>query len=356
MTLAASGVLSMGGTTETRSINLELYRSATSTIDLNDSEARYLANVFSGNISMSDFYNKTYFIFGQEEFTSPGTYDWTCPAEVTSVSVLCIGAGGGGDAGSDLIGVGGGGGGGALAFRNNIPVVPGQTYSVVVGAAGSGQITTGGSTVQESTDGESSNAFSCIAGGGKRGTRTTVGVGISSQNAAGGSTAGIFTGGFAGGTGGTVDTSNLGFRGPGGGGAAGYAGIGGAGARGQRSSGTPTSAAGFSGAAGAGGGAGGGGSGFSSDVVRIATGALGGGVGLYGQGTSGAGGTAGSASTPAQSGGDGSEGSAGFYGAGGAGGVGTADNRFALDGITGAVRIIWPGIIRRYPTTQTQNA
>jgi len=356
MTLAASGVMSMGGSTQGRSINLELYRSATSTLDLNDSEARYLANVPSGNISMSDFYNKTYFIFGQEEFTSPGTYNWLCPAEVTSVSVLCVGGGGGGDAGSDLIGVGGGGGGGALAFRNNITVIPGQTYSITVGSGGFGQITTGGTTIQESTDGESSSAFSCIAGGGRKGTRTSGGVGITGQNAAGGAVSGVFDGGFAGGAGGTIDTTNLGFRGPGGGGAAGYAGIGGAGARGQRPPGTPTSAAGFSGTAGQGGGGGGGGSGFSNDVIRVATGALGGGVGLYGQGTSGAGGAGGSSVVPAQNGGDGSGGSSGFYGAGGAGGVGTADNRSGMDGINGAVRIIWPGIVRRYPTTQTQNA
>eukprot|EP00047_Mylnosiga_fluctuans_P024645 m.166012 g.166012 ORF g.166012 m.166012 type:complete len:97 (-) comp9897_c1_seq16:77-367(-) len=36
------------------------------------------------------------------------------------------------------VGGGYGGGGGGLGWKNNIPVVPGQSYTVVVGAGGSG--------------------------------------------------------------------------------------------------------------------------------------------------------------------------------------------------------------------------
>jgi hypothetical protein len=32
---------------------------------------------------------------GQQEYTTPGTYTWTVPAEVTSISVVCVGGGGG---------------------------------------------------------------------------------------------------------------------------------------------------------------------------------------------------------------------------------------------------------------------
>ena len=62
MTLAASGTLSIGGTTANRSINLELGRSATATSSLGEASLRTLAGV-SGNstISISNFYGKSNF-------------------------------------------------------------------------------------------------------------------------------------------------------------------------------------------------------------------------------------------------------------------------------------------------------
>ena len=357
MTLASSGSMSFGGSTIGRSINYELGRSFTSTLDLDDSDARTLANVLSGNISLSNFYDKTFFVIGQEEYTSPGTYTWICPEGVSSISVVVVGGGGGGDAGSDIITTGGGGAGGALAYRNNVSVIEGQSYQISVGSGGIGQITTNGTTIQESTDGETSSAFSCIAGGGKKGTRTAGGIGIGSTTAAGGLLSGVYDGGGAGGTGGTIDTSPIGFRSTGGGGAGGYSGAGGAGARGQRFTGTPSTSIGYPGAPAVtnSGGGGCGGSGYQSDTVRISVGGNGGGVGIYGKGVTGAGGVGGSSTSPVQPGTDGSGGSFGYFGGGGAGGVGTADNRSASNGIPGAIRIIWPGIIRRFPETRTQN-
>jgi len=35
-------------------------------------------------------------IYGQEAFTTPGTYTWIAPAGVTSVAVVCVGGGGAG--------------------------------------------------------------------------------------------------------------------------------------------------------------------------------------------------------------------------------------------------------------------
>ena len=66
---------------------------------------------------------------GQQEFTTPGTYTFTVPSGVTSVSVVCVGAGGAGGAY--------GAGGGSLAYKNNITVTPGQSHTVVVGATNS---------------------------------------------------------------------------------------------------------------------------------------------------------------------------------------------------------------------------
>ena len=62
------------------------------------------------------------------------TTTWTAPAGVTSVSVLVVGAGG--YNASISAGGTGGGGGGALAYKNNITVVPGTSYNVVAGAPG----------------------------------------------------------------------------------------------------------------------------------------------------------------------------------------------------------------------------
>ncbi len=61
MALASSGTISMGGSTSTRSINLELGQSASASISLNDSNARALAGVPSGSISISNFYGKSSF-------------------------------------------------------------------------------------------------------------------------------------------------------------------------------------------------------------------------------------------------------------------------------------------------------
>ena len=76
--------------------------------------------------------------------TSSGS--WTAPAGVTSVTVEVWGgggAGGGQDQGSDG---GGGGGGGGYSKKNTVTVIPGNSYTVSVGAGGAGVTSgTGGS-------------------------------------------------------------------------------------------------------------------------------------------------------------------------------------------------------------------
>ncbi len=60
MTLAASGAMSLGGTTTDRSVAVELGRNATDQISLDDATVRVLAGVSSGAINLStDFYGKT---------------------------------------------------------------------------------------------------------------------------------------------------------------------------------------------------------------------------------------------------------------------------------------------------------
>lgn len=94
---------------------------------------------------------------------TPGSGNWTVPDGVTSICIVCIGAGGGGDATSgDTVG----GGGGALAYRNNIAVTPGQQLPYTVGAAGA----------WEQAGGDTSIA-GCVAGGGGGSTGTNIGAG-----------------------------------------------------------------------------------------------------------------------------------------------------------------------------------
>ena len=80
------------------------------------------------------------FAYGEESYTTPGTYSWIAPANVTSVCVVCIGGGGRGETGvnnnAPLDGYRYGGGGGGLGWKNNIPVTPGQSYVVTVGVGG----------------------------------------------------------------------------------------------------------------------------------------------------------------------------------------------------------------------------
>ena len=75
----------------------------------------------------------------QVNLTNPGieppeSFYWLCPPGVTNISVLCIGGGGGGSTGDNYES----GAGGGLGWKNNITVVPGQSYEFQVGEYGNG--------------------------------------------------------------------------------------------------------------------------------------------------------------------------------------------------------------------------
>ena len=74
MTLAATGAISLGGSTATRSVNLELGVSGTAAITMNDANPRVLAekNTAQSQISMADFYNKS-----KNSSTVPLTVTWS---------------------------------------------------------------------------------------------------------------------------------------------------------------------------------------------------------------------------------------------------------------------------------------
>lgn len=278
--------------------------------------------------------------------TGTGTFNWTAPAGVTSVSVVCISGGGTGGPNG-----GGGGGGGGLAYINNYTVVPGNVYAVVAGA--------GALYVGATSSGTSyfvSSAVVSVTGGGN-GSSTTNGSGGLVQAGTG----------FQGGSGGTGVAT---YSGGGGGGAGGYTAAGGAGGS---VNGTFPSINGVAGASSTGGGGGGGSSGSgSTSGGSFGVGGPGGGTGLAGTGNNGAGApaTAGSTGTIHGSGGGGGSTSvstgfpggtsgtgnvAGFGGNfGGGGGAGDGNANGGSDGGPGAVRIIWATTgTRAYPSTNT---
>ena len=265
---------------------------------------------------------------GQAEFTTTGSQSWVVPDGVRSISVVCVGGGEGG-------GTTHGGYGGNLRYKNTISVTPGETLDILVGPGGVGHSST---TTSRGGDGTDSSV--------KRSTTTLV-------LARGGHSASteVYDGGGTGGVGdvpyavtspyGTVN------HGGGGGGAGGYSGNGGN----ARSSG-------------AGGGGGGGGrttaSAIYSDINDYyfgRPGSGGGGVGLQGQGASGAG-----SSTSTGKGGSGGSDAVlkvgGTYGGGAGGGytrVVYSPNAAGGAGTQGAVRIIWPGDERLFPSTRTSD-
>ena len=239
---------------------------------------------------------------GQQAYTTPGTYSWVAPAGVTSVSVVAVGGGGWCVYGNYR------GGGGGLGYTNNIAVTPGSSYSVVVGAKATAQF--GGYSSFNS------NARPCAGPGGPPGYR----------------------GGYTGDGGGFGGFSCLG-----GGGAGGYSGNGGKGGTG------PT--------AGSGGGGGGGGAGgyfLCGCCAYTSPAGAGGGVGLLGQGANGAAGACrcGQLNASGGTGGAGSGGSGSSYGGGGGYSFGGGSGN---TGGGGAVRIIWPGTSRQFPSTNTGN-
>jgi hypothetical protein len=260
---------------------------------------------------------------GQAEYITAGTFQWVCPEGVTSVCVVAIGGGGGGVAYTSGTYSMNGGTGGGLGWKNNIPVIPGNSYTVVVGGGGA-------NANYGSTGGTGGNSYfittSSVCGyggiGGKYNTRQVTG--------------GSHTGTGGGNGGGTVMYSSSGYGQAGGGGGGGYSGNGGDGTTKNYTAAT------------ANGNGGGGGGGNANSAMNRSYG--GGGTGIYGEGSSGIGviyngGTGGS---------DGQDATNLYSGAlfGGGGGGSTSGNNTAANGSGGAVRIIW-GAGRAFPSTNT---
>jgi len=316
---------------ETESFIVELRKDSTSGQIVSNSDIIIINDIFAP-------------VIGEQIYSTSGTYTWVAPEGVTSVSVVCVGGGGGGavhDFNFNNAACQGGGGGG-LGWKNNISVVPGNSYTVVVGIAGT--VGVNQTNLRPGNPGGDSYFIntSTVKGGGGGGGATS-----GSFNTNGGTYTG--DGGGNGGNGGLGQNQSNRATGGAGGGAGGYSGNGGFGGRNQSN---------VNGSSGSGGGASGGTS--NTDTGNFQRGPGGGGVGLLGQGSNGIlptsmyyGGSGGSGGGS----GDGAFGPLGVNGNGGSygGGGGSAyyfNNTVGPSpGAGGAVRIIWPGTTRQFPST-----
>ena len=263
-----------------------------------------------GKYALQDYRTFIYPQSGEVVYTTPGTYTWT--ATVTGVSVMCVGGGGNGNKG-------GGGGGGGYSWENLVYINKGQSYTIVVGGAGS-----------------DSYAFGVTAKGGGHATTSTNGAGGAYVRRSGS----IYAGGSPGGDGG-------------------YGALGGGGGGGAQGLNVPNNTYGTGGRLGASGGGanssygGGGGGGGGSGTTG---GGGGGGVGLNNRisnsgnggswsgsqgGGGGNGGTSGTAGSTYQGGAGGD-----YGGGGGSGGPNSAASHGA--GGNGGVRIVWPTKVNTY--------
>ena len=257
-------------------------------------------------------------------YGATSTCVWVCPAGVTSVHVVCIGAGGNGVTTTTSLGLYSGGGGGGLGWYRTFAVTPGSSYTVNIGLPSAVSGGTGGDTWFSST--------TTVRGTGGIGGGTT---------RAGGTFNG--QGGGAGGAGGIGSAGSTG--GGGGGGAGGYWGTGGAGGVGYDT----TYAAGSGGTApgagsvGAGKSAGGGGGGqLTTQTVPLGRG---GAVDPYYATTNSSAlvtAAAVSAGSPGSHGGDGVVQDY-FFGNGGCGGPGATLTQGSAQGGYGVCYIIYAG-------------
>jgi hypothetical protein len=116
--------------------------------EINAAQTQYVCN--GGNASNGQQFSNI------QVYSSPGSYTWTCPAGVTKIIIELWGAGGGGGGG-----VGGGGGG---YGKEVLTVIPGNIYTISVGAGGSNCYTPCGCN-----NGGNSSFETIIATGGKFG-------------------------------------------------------------------------------------------------------------------------------------------------------------------------------------------
>ena len=223
-------------------------------------------------------------------FTSPGSYSFTVPAWVSSITVTAVGGSGGSLTGGCILYSGGEG----ASLTATVAVSPGEQLFVGVGAPGVGHSCPHAVADAGGAGGGASGGSASITGGGGGGGASLVGGSTPSPGfrfllvvagggggaaapAAGGDAGapGQDSGDGAGGGAGTASAGGIAGVGSGGAGAAGSFGLGGAGGSGSADGGGGGGGGYYGGGGGGAGAMGGGGGGGSSFVVAGATGVSG---------------------------------------------------------------------------------
>lgn len=138
---------------------------------------------------------------GQVEWSQPGTYEWICPEDVTSVCCVVVAAGQMSTYPTSA-NVGKAGDGGGLRWKNNVAVVPGTAYQIVVGQNrqpnGTNPPDLGYTATFTNTGNTTTSALGLTAGTGNSGTPFGDGVG-GGYGGVGNTSGQINTGGSSGG-------------------------------------------------------------------------------------------------------------------------------------------------------------
>jgi hypothetical protein len=158
MALVGNGSISLNA------VNIELGRSGTTQISMNDTIVRTLFGVPSGQISMSQGYSKSSRA-SPENYTTPGTYSWVVPSYNTLTVKMWGGGGGSGDTTWNIGSLGGagtyGGDGGTSSFGSYITATGGTKGANAgnFGTPGTGGTGTGGD-INESGEAGTQTFFS----------------------------------------------------------------------------------------------------------------------------------------------------------------------------------------------------
>jgi len=114
-----------------------------------------------------------------ETFTAVGNDSWIAPNNVYFVEYLVVAGGGGGGNGYDN--AGGGGGAGGMVRTGILPVTPGTSYSITVGAGGAGGADTRTNNNGSSGGNSVFGSITSLGGGYGKGSRTNSGAGEAAQ-------------------------------------------------------------------------------------------------------------------------------------------------------------------------------
>ena len=126
--LTGTGTVSSGGFSFSHTVTADVSTEGEEVIYIAlYTDAGYTTLVAAANVVIND---TSFDPVGESIYTEEGTFNWVCPANVTSICVVCVGSGSTWTTGNNG---NQGSAAGGLGYKNNISVTPGQSYAVQVG-------------------------------------------------------------------------------------------------------------------------------------------------------------------------------------------------------------------------------